>query len=516
MERPNFGGELRRLRQQRSLSLKKFAQLVHYDPGYLSKIENGSKPPTATFAARCDAALGTGGSLSALVAAPLDRKPPRIAHEIKMPVVIDGRPVLLPIRTNGKLNLTVGTDENHGAEADLAQALSHDLPGSSAVMVINSAGMAWQWELPGDRAFSGATLPAHLAEASWSTHHTAVIADQRLRPLRGFISSAPRGVIMASIPGESISSHVLLDVVAARKQTPSRTVTIPQAFKTDDLTLGILWALSNLDEALLNDDGTLAQARQRVRSPAELEYSAIPSNELAELSAVSQMWLGSESCARFIISNTRDFSNQPVFWTREQRGEEASAWLFFQHKLDYLRATSRRFTDTSEFASRTFCVPEHAVLDSPPSERVLLLLSAALMESLGIRTQFCSDPALSQMDGFALAPGSEAVIGNWVRMDGRWHVDKTRSASVIQTFGDVIRHAGAHGLSDAANPAARLAALANYLGISWAWLTSRCSALADYTCRDFAQPRSRLLSTDGVDAACRYVASLRHEPTSGG
>lgn len=305
MEQSNFGGELRRLRQQRGLSLKKFAQLVHYDPGYLSKIENGSKPPTATFAARCDAGLETGGLLSALVPAPLDHKPPRIAHEVKAPVVIDGQPVLLPIRANGQFNLTTGGDENRSAEADLTQALSHDLPGSSATMVLNRAGIAWQWELPGGRAFGGATLPAHLGEASWSTHHTAVIADQRLRPLREFISSAPRGVIMASIPGESISSHVLLDVVAARKQTPSRAVTIPQAFKADDLTLGILWALSNLDEALLNDDGTLAQARQHVRSPAELGHSAIPSNELAELSAVSQMWLGSESCARFIISNTQ-------------------------------------------------------------------------------------------------------------------------------------------------------------------------------------------------------------------
>ena len=321
---------------------------------------------------------------------------------------------------------------------------------------------------------------------------------------------------MASIPGESISSHVLLDVVAARKQTPSRAVTIPQAFKVDDLTLGILWALSNLDETLLNNDGTLAQARQHVHSPAELEHSAIPSNELTELSAVSQMWLGSESCARFIISSTQDSSNQPVFWTREQCGEEASTWLFFQRKLGYLHATSRRFTDTSGSTSRTFCVPEYAVLNSPPSERVLLLLAAALMESLGIRTQFCPDAALSHTDGFALAPDSEAVIANWVRMDGCWHINKTRSASALQEFGDVIGHAGAHGLSDAANPATRLAALANYLGISWAWLTSRCSALAAYTCRDFARPRSQLLSTDGVNAACRYVASLRHESTSGG
>ncbi|MBV9011377.1 MAG: helix-turn-helix domain-containing protein [Pseudonocardiales bacterium] len=516
MEQPNFGGELRGLRQQRGLSLKEFAQLVHYDPGYISKIENGRKAPTAMFAARCDAALRTGSSLSALVPAPLDRKPPKVAHEVRMPVVIDGRPVLLPIKSSGQLNLTADGDENRGAEADLAQTLSRNLPGSSAAMVLNSEGMAWQWELPGGHAFGGATLPVHRGEASWSTYHAVVIADQRLRPLREFISSVPRGIVIVSIPGESISTHALLDVVAARKQAPGRTVMIPKSFEADDLTLEILWALANLDEALLNDDGTLAQARQRVRDPAELKYSAIPSNELAELSTISQMWLGSESCARFIISSTRNFSHRPVFWTREQRGEEASTWLFFQHKLEYLQTTSRIFAGTSEPTSRTFCVPESAVLDSHFSERVLLLLAAALMESLGIRTQFCPDPALSQMDGFALATGSEAVIANWVRMEGRWHVDRTRSTSVIQAFGDVIGHAGAHGLSDAANPAARLAALADYLGISWSWVMNRCSALAAYTCRDFARPRSRLLSTDGVDAACRYVASLRHEPTSGG
>lgn len=156
------------------------------------------------------------------------------------------------------------------------------------------------------------------------------------------------------------------------------------------------------------------------------------------------------------------------------------------------------------------------MLDSAPSERILLLLAAALMESLGIRTQFCSDPALSRVDGFVLAPASEAVIANWVRTEGRWYVDKTQSKSVVQEFGDVIGHARAHGLSDAANPAARLAALADYLSIDWTWLTSRCRVLAEHSCRNFARPRSRLLSIDGVDAACRYVASLHHEPTSVG
>ncbi|MCA1675094.1 MAG: helix-turn-helix domain-containing protein, partial [Actinobacteria bacterium] len=72
MGEPVFGDELRRLREQHGLSLKKFAKLVHYDPGYLSKIENGLKPPTRALAQACDEALGTGTRLSSLV-------PPRAA-----------------------------------------------------------------------------------------------------------------------------------------------------------------------------------------------------------------------------------------------------------------------------------------------------------------------------------------------------------------------------------------------------------------------------------------------------
>lgn len=71
MNQLTFGDQLRSLRQQRGLSLKDFARVVHFDPGYLSKIENGLKPPTATVAAKCDAALDADGALSALVPAPV-------------------------------------------------------------------------------------------------------------------------------------------------------------------------------------------------------------------------------------------------------------------------------------------------------------------------------------------------------------------------------------------------------------------------------------------------------------
>ncbi|MGH3903764.1 MAG: helix-turn-helix domain-containing protein [Pseudonocardiaceae bacterium] len=67
MNQPTFGSELRRLRDQRGLSLKKFGKLANYDPGYLSKIENGVKPPTVTLAKACDTALHTGGRLASLV-----------------------------------------------------------------------------------------------------------------------------------------------------------------------------------------------------------------------------------------------------------------------------------------------------------------------------------------------------------------------------------------------------------------------------------------------------------------
>lgn len=68
MNQPSFGEELRRLRGQRGISLKKFAQLVHYDAGYLSKIENRLKPPTGALATACDEVLDTGGLLAQLAA----------------------------------------------------------------------------------------------------------------------------------------------------------------------------------------------------------------------------------------------------------------------------------------------------------------------------------------------------------------------------------------------------------------------------------------------------------------
>ena len=56
------------------------AKLIHYSKGYLSKIENGGKPPTADLARRCDEALRAGGALSRLVpGVPRARAPEQVS-----------------------------------------------------------------------------------------------------------------------------------------------------------------------------------------------------------------------------------------------------------------------------------------------------------------------------------------------------------------------------------------------------------------------------------------------------
>lgn len=65
-----FGEQLRHRRQRHDLSLRQFAQLVHYDVGYLSRIETGEKPPNERLARVCDETLEASGEL--IAAAHLD------------------------------------------------------------------------------------------------------------------------------------------------------------------------------------------------------------------------------------------------------------------------------------------------------------------------------------------------------------------------------------------------------------------------------------------------------------
>jgi tetratricopeptide (TPR) repeat protein len=70
-----FGAHMRRLMDERGMSLHKLAKIVNYDVGYLCKVRNGHKPASLEVAARVDKALGADGALAAL-APPTAAKPP--------------------------------------------------------------------------------------------------------------------------------------------------------------------------------------------------------------------------------------------------------------------------------------------------------------------------------------------------------------------------------------------------------------------------------------------------------
>lgn len=59
----SFGAELRAARLARHVSVRELARRVHYCHSYVSKVENGVKPPTLKFARQCDEALGLRGTL---------------------------------------------------------------------------------------------------------------------------------------------------------------------------------------------------------------------------------------------------------------------------------------------------------------------------------------------------------------------------------------------------------------------------------------------------------------------
>ncbi|MEU3171827.1 hypothetical protein [Streptomyces sp. NPDC007000] len=58
------------------------------------------------------------------------------------------------------------------------------------------------------------------------------------------------------------------------------------------------------------------------------------------------------------------------------------------------------------------------------------------------------------------------------------------------------------------DPASRLRALADYLGLDWHWLTARCHALGEYGVAGLVRPRSRLLTVEALDETLLFLGKL--------
>jgi hypothetical protein len=368
--------------------------------------------------------------------------------------------------------------------------------------------MDWQAFLPGGRSMLGSAAALQVHPAQLKNGRATVSMPDRRRT-GDFLARPERRFIVGAVPEEGAHRFFLLDGREARGHLTEDhgvyQLSAPAAYELDDLTYGILWAVSNYDEALQADDQELAETRADLKAYERLSASAVSREAAPGLNAVAHMWLGSDFCAQHILRAMPDLPALPAFWTREQRGEEASAWLIFDHKYPYLRETTKLLgTGTT----RAFCVPEGVVNASPRHERILLFLAVALMESLGIEAQFLTDAAYEAVEGFVVAPQQEAIIANWVRGDGMWHVDVTGRSSIVREFSSAASDAAADTILSGPDPVTRLRALASYLDLPWAWLVQRCAEVGRRGTSGLIRSRSRLVSPVGMDAALSYVGAL--------
>jgi hypothetical protein len=134
---------------------------------------------------------------------------------------------------------------------------------------------------------------------------------------------------------------------------------------------------------------------------------------------------------------------------------------------------------------------------------------------LGIWVKICADPGYAGTDGFVLVPQDRAVIATWIRAEGIWYAGKTTRVPDLGDFSEVAGHVAAHSVTDDATPAGRLRLLADYLELDWAWLSRRCAGLGRVGCARLIQPHSRLLSTEGVDAALRFAGRIAAAQAAG-
>ena len=286
-------------------------------------------------------------------------------------------------------------------------------PDARLSVPVPDQGMDWLVRFPAGRTLDVAgalSVQAHpLKTAGDGSVYVPVVGGHRLDQLA---ATSHRG-ILAGVEEQPQELARLYGVdlreahrkIAHSPGVPSAVV-IPRAYEIDDLTYGIIWAVTSLDDALLADDSALDQRQRQLRDFEQLPHPAAGSQAAAGLTAAARMWLGSSFCARHILRNLASPQGLPAFWTREQTGEEACAWLLFRHKHTYPQQISGQFAGTADPLVRGFCVPEDAVTASARSERVLLFLSVALMESLGIRVKVCAEPEYADVDGFSSCPAT--------------------------------------------------------------------------------------------------------------
>ncbi|QNE74440.1 transcriptional regulator, XRE family protein [Streptomyces finlayi] len=385
---------------------------------------------------------------------------------------------------------------------------------TSRLSLTTAGGSGWDtWELDGRRVFDGTSLAVHLQAAN-SLDNGGRLPVTEPDQLKEFLRPVRRGLVLGTRTADAGHQVFVLDALTARNQIrvglgAEFTLVIPDAHQLDDLTYGIIWAIANIDDALLADDQLLHAEHGALNAYLELPRTAPSRSSIPGLTSVGAAWIGSYFCYRHITRHLADASDLPVFWTREQYGESSVGWLLWAHKQRYLREIEDRFaTRPGREVTRAFCLPEAAVKDSEPYELILLFLSIALMEMHRVNVHVSDEPEMTAVDGFVLVPGQRAVIANWVRAEGIWQATTTNGHAAMRDYADAAGHAAHHSVAPGTTSPERLQALASYLGLDWVWTTRRCRELGERGIAGMIRPRSRLIALDELESTLRFVGDL--------
>jgi hypothetical protein len=474
-----LGQHLAGLRRAAGLTQHELAPDTFYGRSTLANVELGRQSVSRDFWVRCDEILASGGSLTA----EYDRIRGLVRGSALVPAATGGGPAHLPAG---------------GAVSLLAL---------SAIDAVDDHPLS-MWA-PSGRFFPGVAIDAHIYPAVDDGRIlTAVPSGYVDDP---FLRRTGRGLVIGRVDGDNGPALFGLDAHRARRTLAGTAagarLLIPRPYLLDDITFAVLWAVANLDEALLADDAVIADCDAALAGYATLTTSAASLDLAADLNPTGALFVGSAFCAGHIGRHATTLTDVPVFWTREQRGEHASTWLLFAHKNIYLRETADQFRTAGQRLVRAFCIPPDVVAGSPLGERALLLLAIELIESYDITVVVTDEPEFASLPGFVTDQRGRAIVANWVGADGIWQVDVTDRRATVYDFDDAARYARAHSVITANTSHQRLRMFAEYLDIDWAWLRLRCADLADTGVAGIARPRSRHLSVDGVDRACRYIAA---------
>jgi transcriptional regulator with XRE-family HTH domain len=488
-----YGQMLRRLRHP--MSLRQLEAKSGWNFSYLGQIERGQRLGSLQIARDCDDALGAGGALVAKFEQTQGLAVQAVhtdAHTAQWPSI-----TWIPILEGDADTTGRDTIDRRGLLGGMvASAIAAPLLPFSAFGAADSpqmlavAGPAGHW-------YPGTVTPA-AAFTARSAGRGVLIEAGAIADLHR--SAGGRQLLIGIDEG---GHSYAIDVAAAasrhRQGLADAPVRIPAAFRLDELTSALLWALSNLEQSLHADD-------------AVIDRTSVADASSVDLTPVTQAWLGSSACAAHLLANLDRIDRPPQFWTRERTGEEASTWLFFAHKVAYLESTRLIYESAAAPASRTFCIPEAALAGTSSQERLLLLLALALMESFTVAIRVCTHLEYASTDGFA-TDSRTAIIATWVRAANQVAMDLVAHRASLVEFDDAIRHTSECNAAPGATPLARLQAAAAFLQIDWAWFSTRCAQLAGTGLSALLIPRSRHLTIEGTARACDFIARLHQQST---